>query len=295
MNIPSPLLSTPFGLVLLLSACQGSESEATPPLPATSCDNAAGACAYAHTFEPTTLQPGEERSDECFTYKLDKSFEEAKGIKDFGSFASRFHRAGINMRNIALSADGRWIAAATWAACLLLLAMAQRRMLPHAWWWTQAGMLACGVLTIGLMSWSYRLEPNPFALLLRRLAAAATVTLALLCIAMVAADRGAGGLRGDLSFGAVVWYLFLATLVLLLPMFWRAQPLMRELAMLTGTSSVAISLDMLIESVFLVGDFVSLSLSVFFALAVYAGARRWLMRPMRGQHVPGAERMFERL
>ena len=190
---------------------------------------------------------------------------------------------------------GRWIAAATWAACLLLLAMAQRRMLPHAWWWTQAGMLACGVLTIGLMSWSYRLEPNPFALLLRRLAAAATVTLALLCIAMVAADRGAGGLRGDLSFGAVVWYLFLATLVLLLPMFWRAQPLMRELAMLTGTSSVAISLDMLIESVFLVGDFVSLSLSVFFALAVYAGARRWLMRPMRGQHVPGAERMFERL
>ncbi len=71
MNIPSPLLSTPFGLVLLLSACQGSESEATPPLPATSCDNAAGACAYAHTFAPTTLQPGEERSDECFTYKLD--------------------------------------------------------------------------------------------------------------------------------------------------------------------------------------------------------------------------------
>lgn len=33
-----------------------------------------------------------------FTYKLDKSFEEAKGIKDFGSFAARFHRAGINMR-----------------------------------------------------------------------------------------------------------------------------------------------------------------------------------------------------
>ena len=39
----------------------------------------------------------------------------------------------------------------------------------------------------------------------------------------------------------------------------------------------------------------SLSLSVFFALAVYTGTRRWLMRPMRGQHVPGAERMFERL
>ena len=34
---------------------------------------------------------------------------------------------------------------------------------------------------------------------------------------------------------------------------------------------------------------------MFFALAVYAGTRRWLLQPMSGQHVPGAERMFERL
>jgi signal transduction histidine kinase len=36
-------------------------------------------------------------------------------------------------------------------------------------------------------------------------------------------------------------------------------------------------------------------LSVFFALVVYASTRRWLLQPMSGQHVPGAERMFERL
>jgi len=190
---------------------------------------------------------------------------------------------------------GRWIAVATWAACLLLLALAQRQALRHEWWWTQAGMLGCGALTIGLMSWSYRLERNPFALLLRRLAAAATATLLLLCIAMVAADGEVDAFQGDPSLGSVVWYLFLATLVLLLPMFSRAQPLMREMAMLAGTTSVAISLDMLFESALSVGDFASLSLSVVFALAVYAGTRRWLMRPMRGQHLPGAERMFERL
>jgi signal transduction histidine kinase len=34
---------------------------------------------------------------------------------------------------------------------------------------------------------------------------------------------------------------------------------------------------------------------VFFALAVYTGTRRWLLQPMSGQQVPGAERMFERL
>ena len=211
---------------------------------------------------------------------------------DLGSAAAMVQLA--TLQPLRLPA-GRWIAAAAWTACLALPVLAAGQDLPHAWWWTQTGMLGCGVLTIGLMSWSYRLEPNPFALLLRRLAAAATATLLLLCIATVTANRHADAFQGDLAYGAVVWYLFLATLVLLLPMFSRAQPLMREMAMLTGTSSVAISLDMLFESAFAVGDFASLSLSVFFALAVYTGTRRWLMRPMRGQHVPGAERMFERL
>ena len=83
--------------------------------------------------------------------------------------------------------------------------------------------------------------------------------------------------------------------MLLLPIFSRAQPLMRELALLTGISTVATSLDLLFAAIFALGAFASLALSVFFALAVYAGTRRWLLQPMSGQHVPGAERMFERL
>ena len=75
--------------------------------------------------------------------------------------------------------SGRWIAIASWSACAALVALAARQALPLAWWWTQAGMLGCGVLTMLLMTWSYRLEPNPFALLMRRLAAAASATLLL--------------------------------------------------------------------------------------------------------------------
>jgi signal transduction histidine kinase len=156
-------------------------------------------------------------------------------------------------------------------------------------------MLGCGALTIALMTWSYRLEPNPFALLMRRLAAAATATLALLCAAMVAASVNPGIALADAAFTTVAWYLFLATLVLLLPVFSRGRPLMRELALLSGTSSVAISLDLLFEAAFPVGNFASLSLSVFFALAVYAATRNWLLQPMRGRLAPGAERMFEQL
>jgi signal transduction histidine kinase len=83
--------------------------------------------------------------------------------------------------------------------------------------------------------------------------------------------------------------------VMLLPVFARAQPLMRELSLLAGTSTVATSLDLLFVATFGLGPFASLSLSVFFALAVYAGTRQWLLQPMIGQHLPGAERMFERL
>jgi signal transduction histidine kinase len=190
---------------------------------------------------------------------------------------------------------GRWLSAVTWGACAVLLALAASQALPQAWWWIQAGMLGCGVLTMLLMTWSYRLEPNPFALLLRRLAAAATATLLLLSAAVAVANWHDRVAEGDASLSSVIWYLFLSTLVLLLPMFSRVQPLMRELAMLAGTSTVATSLDLLFVSAFSVGAFASLSLSVFLALAVYAATRRWLLQPMSGQHVPGAERMFERL
>ena len=190
---------------------------------------------------------------------------------------------------------GRWIAAATWLLCAAFLAGVSLQTVAWTWWWTQALMLGCGILTIGLMSWSYRLEPHPFAVLMRRLATAATVTLLLLSMALAVAARHEGIALGDASFSSVSWYLFLSALILLLPVFLRTQPLMRELAMLACTSTVATSLNLLFVSTFMLGTFASLSLSVFFALVVYAGTRQWLLDPMSGQQVPGAERLFERL
>jgi signal transduction histidine kinase len=190
---------------------------------------------------------------------------------------------------------GRWIAAAAWGGTALLLALAAWQALPQAWWWTQAAMLGCGATTLLLMTWSRRLEPNPFALLMRRLAAAATVTLLLLSTAVAVASGQDAIVQGDAAVSSVIWYVFLSTLVLLLPMLSRMQPMMRELALLAGTSTVATSLDLLFVATFSLGAFASLSLSVFFALVVYAGTRHWLLQPMSGQHVPGAERMFERL
>ncbi len=188
-----------------------------------------------------------------------------------------------------------WIAAATWLGCAGLLSASWTGVLAGAWAWTQAGMVGCGLLTIALLTWSYRIEPNPFAVLMRRLALAATVTLVLLSLAVAVASRPGSFVQGDAAYSSVIWYLFLATLTLLLPVFSRAQPLMRELAMLAGTSAVATSLDLLFVATFALGPFASLSLSVFFALAVYAGTRQWLLQPMSGPRAAGAERMFEKL
>ena len=58
---------------------------------------------YVHNRD--TKDATDQLITECipsFAYKLDKGFEEAKGIKDFGGFAGRFHRAGINMRFLNL-------------------------------------------------------------------------------------------------------------------------------------------------------------------------------------------------
>jgi signal transduction histidine kinase len=216
----------------------------------------------------------------------------ARAAFDLCSAAAMVHLSTLQPLRLPL---GRWIAAAAWAGCVGLLVLAARPATPLVWWWTQLGMLGCGLLTLLLMSWSYRLEPNPFALLMRRLAGAATATLLLLCAAVAVASWRDGIAQSDAANSSIIWYLFLAALVLLLPMFLRVQPLMRELALLAGTSTVATSLDLLFVSTFALGDFASLSLSVFFALAVYASTRRWLLQPMSGQHVPGAERMFEQL
>ena len=216
----------------------------------------------------------------------------ARTAFDLCSAAAMVHLA--TLQPLRLPA-GRWIAASVWGGCMALLALIAAQALPQAWWWIQSGLLGCGLATLALMSWSYRLEPNPFALLMRSLAATATATLLLLSAAVAVASWHEGIAQSDASFSTVNWYLFLSTLILLLPMFSRAQPLMRELALLTGTSTVATSLNLLFVATFSLGSFAALSLSVFFALAVYAGTRRWLLQPMRGQHVPGAERMFERL
>lgn len=61
-----------FALLLSFGACQSPEPELEmmPPPPASGCA-ADGTCSFTHEFAATTLKPGEERTGQCYTYKLD--------------------------------------------------------------------------------------------------------------------------------------------------------------------------------------------------------------------------------
>jgi signal transduction histidine kinase len=95
--------------------------------------------------------------------------------------------------------------------------------------------------------------------------------------------------------GSVIWYLFLASLLLLVPFLSRSKQVLREFALLAGISTVATSLDLLFVALFSLGQFTSLTLAVFLSLGAYAGARQWILNQMIGSRVLTTERTFEQL
>lgn len=191
--------------------------------------------------------------------------------------------------NARLIAGVTWLIVAAWAALAFLDA------LPDLWGWTQGVVLGLGSAATAVIAWSYRLEPNPFVAVMRRFTFIATATLALVTLAIVATHRITGAAPGVAEIGAVVWYLFFASLLLLVPFLSRSKQALREFALLAGISTVATSLDLLFVALFSLGPFASLTLAMFLALGVYAAARQWILNQMVGSTVLTTERTFEQL
>jgi len=187
------------------------------------------------------------------------------------------------------------ISGLAWLVAAAIITLAATGHLPQAWWWTQGASIAFGVIAIAMLSWSYRIEPHPFAVVVRRFTTVAVCTLTLLTIAIAAAEQRTGTQYTIASVGSVIWYVFLASLLLMVPFLSRSQQVMREFSMLAGISTVATSLDLLFVAVFSLGQFTSLTLSLFLSLGAYAGARQWILNQMMGSNMLTTERMFEQL
>ncbi len=183
----------------------------------------------------------------------------------------------------------------TWAVTAGFCAAVLRFDLVEAWWWTQALSLSAGLLVIGLLGWSYRITPHPFATMMRRLGIVTVASLAMVTIVVALNERIPGEVQSLVGAVPVIWTVFFASLLLMSPFLARSQHMMREFAMLAGVSTLATSVDLLFVAVFSFNQFASITTSLFVALGVYAASRQWLLDQMIGARAVTTERLFEHL
>ncbi|UUX97708.1 sensor histidine kinase [Aquabacterium sp. J223] len=201
---------------------------------------------------------------------------------------------GASLHPVRLASAGR-LALVTWSL-VALLSLAVLRWTLQAWPVAEVVAIAFGAASLVLLGRSYRRRPHPIALVLSRLGLVLLATLLLLVVAVIASAEAPSGLRHTIgAVGTALWFVFFASLLLLVPFLLRSQRLLREFALLAGISTIATSLDLLFITLFSATPLTSLTVAVFASLGLYAGARRWLVSHLLGQHLPTAERVFDQL
>ena len=216
----------------------------------------------------------------------------ARTAFDLATAAAIVHAACLHPRRLP---HARWIALLAWGLAGGLVLFDLRQALPAAWWWTQGAGAALGLAAIALLSWSYRIEPHPYAMMQRRFGIITAGTWILLTAAIATVGDAPGAQRGIASVGSMIWVVFLASLMLLVPFLARSQQMLREFSLLAGISTVATSLDLLFVTAFSLGQFTSITLSIFLSIGLYVGVRQWLLNHLRGTGMVTMERLFERL
>lgn len=213
---------------------------------------------------------------------------------DLVSAAAVVHAASLLLAR-RRPAEARAFVAAAWLAAALLGGLAIAARLEHAWWWAQGGVALLGAFALWLLHRAGAEEPHPQAHQMRSVGAAVLLIWLLVTLALAASERADGAPHPAAEVLASVWYVFLASLLMLVPLFLRTRQVVREFALLAAIGTIALALDMLLVALFGLGRFVALALSLFAAIVLYAGARRWILDQLLGSSRLTTERMFDQL
>ena len=211
---------------------------------------------------------------------------------DLCSAAAVVHGACLYPRRLKRA---RTIAAAGWTLAVAVAAGTAAGWLDAPWWWTQASAIALGVASVGLLSWSYRIEPHPMALVLQRFGILTVSTWTLMTLALASSDRWSNAGQNVADVGTVIWYVFFAATLMLVPFLAKPQAFLREFVLVGAVSTVATSLDLLLTAWFSLGAVAAMTLALVIALAVYAGVRPWILNQLQGGTRFTTERVFEQL
>lgn len=191
--------------------------------------------------------------------------------------------------------NARWYVSLAWLSAVgLWLGMGELSS-AWGWWCIQIACMGLLVAAISLMTAALQATPHPFTRVMRRLTLVAVVSWAFMSLAI------AHGLaRPDMqlnitAYGVMTWQVFAAMAVLMSPYLSRSRPILQEFSLLAASSTVAASLDLLFVAVFSLGQFTSMTLSLFFSFGLYLIVRRWLMTRLPGRDSLTMERLFQRL
>ncbi len=212
---------------------------------------------------------------------------------DLCTAAAMLQAAGLHPRRLPGSA---WLAGAGWLWAGALSLLIFRNSLPNAWWWVQASGAASAATVLALFTAAHRQHLHPFSLVLRRFTTVGLSAWLLLTAIVAGGGHAAPQIQHKLvPTLAMMWCVFFSCMLIVLPFISKAQALMREFTLLALVSTVATLLDLGFVAVFSLGQFTSLTLALFMALAVYVGARQWVLDRLRGSQMHTTERMFEQL
>jgi signal transduction histidine kinase len=216
----------------------------------------------------------------------------ARSAFDLLTAGALIHVTNLHPRRLPGSAQR---AGAAWVIVALVFVAVASGRVTGSWWLTQITLMAAVLAAALQLAWMQRREPHPLAVLLLRLSAFGLATLLLLTLTAAGLNPTLDP-RGEAStLGSTISVVFLSVLLIMLPFLSRTQQLMREFSLLAGVSTVATALDLLFVAVFSLGSFASLTLALFIALGIYAGARQWLLSQLIARKRISTERMFEHI
>ncbi len=191
----------------------------------------------------------------------------------------------------------RWHWAVAGALSGMLVTLVGLALLPMAWrwWWLQGACATMGLAAIGVMTLNHHHVPHPFTLIMRRFALITLASWLLLSLAIAVGIQRADMQLNVATFGVMTWQVFAASQLLLSPYLSRSKLILQEFSLLAASSTVAASLDLLFVAIFSLGQFTSMTLSLFLSFGVYLSIRRWLMTRLPGRDPLTTERLFQRL
>ncbi|MCH8180587.1 MAG: histidine kinase [Proteobacteria bacterium] len=182
-----------------------------------------------------------------------------------------------------------WLAAAgLWLLCSGLNS-------PLQWWLAQLSCAGLALLAVGLASQAQRQAPHPLTLVMRRLLLISILTWTTLTLALWLGAR-----RADLSlqvatYGVATWEVFVTSLVLITPYLSRSRSVLQEFSLLAASGTIAACLDLLFVALFSLGQFTSMTLSLFLSLGLYLSARRWLLSRLPRPDEVTMEQVFQQM